>query len=390
MAGFFGAANPLVILLRHGGLLRVVWGCGMSSVSTLLRDLETTMLRGSTDDRTQILSRLTDLFLSTASVMDDDQVGIFDVVIGRLSRAIELRARIELSERLAPVPNAPAGVVRQLALDEIAVARPVLIASKRLTDQDLVAISAAKGRDHMLAITERSDLGEPVTDFLILRGGRVVTHAIAANHTARFSHHGMGVLVMRAVQDDALQAALGGRGDIPAELAEQLLVAAKNSARRRLTASLEPALAGAVDGAVERGALAVAAEAEIHGNLGTVNEALVEINRLNEAGELDERAVVRFAAAGASEHAICAVAVLAQLGLPATEQIILGADRDAVLLVARGLGWSWETAAALISLRKDFGKSEPAIERARQHFRNLAQPTAQRVLGFLRMRDAQQ
>ena len=38
-------------------------------------------------------------------------------MIGRLSRAIELRARVELSERLAPVPNAPAGVVRQLCED---------------------------------------------------------------------------------------------------------------------------------------------------------------------------------------------------------------------------------------------------------------------------------
>lgn len=362
----------------------------MSSVSTLLRDLETTMLRGSTDDREQILSRLTDLFVSTAEGMDEAQVGIFDVVIGRLSRAIELKARIELSERLAPVANAPTAVVRQLALDEIAVARPVLVGSKRLTDQDLVAISAAKGRDHMLAITERSDLGEPVTDFLILRGGRVVTHAIAANHAARFSRHGMGVLVMRAVQDDALQTALGARQDIPAELADQLIVAAKNSARRRLTASLEPGLAGAVDGAVERGARAVAAEVRAHGDLGSVNEAMAEINRLNDDGQLDEGRIARFAADGASEHAICGVAVLAQLGLPATEQIILGADRDAVLLVARGLGWSWETAAALIGLRKDFGKSAPAVERARQHFRNLAPPTAQRVLGFLRMRDAQQ
>jgi uncharacterized protein (DUF2336 family) len=361
----------------------------MSSVSTLLRDLETTMVRGSTDDRTQILSRLTDLFLSTAAVMDEDQVGIFDVVIGRLSRAIELRARIELSERLAPVPNAPAGVVRQLALDEIAVARPVLVESKRLTDQDLVAIAAAKGRDHMVAITQRTDLGEPVTDFLILRGGRIVTHAIAANQTARFSHHGMGVLVMRAVQDEVLQTALGDRSDLPADLGAQLMVAAKNSARRRITASLDPDMAGEIDGAVERGAQAVAAQAQIHGNLGAVNEALAEINRLNDAGQLDEQAVARFAAAGATEQAICAVAVLAQLSLPAAEQVVLGADRDAVLLVARGLGWSWDTAAALIGLRKDFGKSDAAVERARQHFRTLAQPTAQRVLGFLRMRDAQ-
>jgi len=362
----------------------------MSSVSALLRDLEATMVRGSGEERVQILSRLTDLFLSTASGMAEDQVSVFDVVIGRLSRAIEVRARIELAERLAEVPNAPGGVVRQLALDEIAVARPVLIGSPRLSDQDLVAISAAKGRDHMLAITERPDLGEPVTDFLILRGGRVVTHAVASNQSARFSRHGMGVLVMRAVQDDALQATLGTRRDIPSELGDQLMTAAKNSARRRLSASMEPAMAGAVDGAIERGAQAVAAQAQIGDDIGKISAALAEINRLNEAGLLNEAKVAEFAGAGATEHAMGAVSVLAQLGLPATEQVILGPDRDAVLLVARGLGWSWETTRTLIGLRKDLGKSDSAVEKARQSFRNLQTSTAQRVLGFLRMRDAQQ
>lgn len=362
----------------------------MSSVNTLLRDLESTMARGSNDDRAQILSRLTDLFVTTATGMGDDQVNIFDVVIGRLSRAIETRARIELAERLATVENAPAGVIRQLALDEIAVARSVLVGSPRLTDQDLVAVSAAKGRDHMLAITERPHLGEPVTDFLILRGGRVVTHAVAANHTARFSRHGMGVLVMRAAQDDALQATLGTRHDMPAELAEQLMTAAKNSARRRLSATIDPGLAGAIDGAVERGAEAVAAQGQVQDDLGKVSAALLEINRLNEAGHLDEAKIAEFANAGATEHAICAVAILARLGLPATEQIILGADRDAVLLVGRGLGWSWETTRSLIGLRKDHGKSAPAVEKARQSYRNLTPTTAQRVLGFLRARDAAQ
>jgi uncharacterized protein (DUF2336 family) len=360
----------------------------MSAVGSLLRDLESTMLRGSNDERADILSRLTDLFLATAVHMDEEQVGVFDVVIGRLSRAIELRARVELSERIAPVPNAPSGVVRQLALDEIAVARAVLVQSPRLSDQDLVAVSAAKGRDHMLAITERPELGEPVTDFLILRGGRVVTHAVAANQTARFSRHGMGVLVMRAAQDDALQATLGLRRDIPSELVAQLMTAAKNSARRRLSESLEPTLANDVDSAVERGADAITAGGQMPGELGAISAALVNIRELNEAGLLDEAKVRSYAQEGATEHAICGVAVLAQLGLPASEQIILGSDREAVLLVARALGWSWETTAALISLRKDFGKSQPAVDRARESFRNLAQGTAQRVLGFLRMRDA--
>lgn len=362
----------------------------MSPIGALLRDLETSMARGSNDERAAILVRLTDLFLSTAAGMAEDQISVFDVVIGRLARAIETRARIELSERLSHVPNAPSGVVRQLALDEIAVARPVLIASPRLSDHDLVAVSAAKGRDHMLAITERPDLGEPVTDFLVLRGGRVVTHAVAANQTARFSRHGMGVLVMRAVQDDGLQATLGTRHDVPADLAEQLMIAAKNSARRRLEASLEPAMAGAVASAVERSAEKVSAQVEIGDDVGKFGAALADIKALNEAGKLDEAVIAQYATSGAAEHAICGVAVLARLTLPGTEQIVFGPDRDAVLLVVRGMGWSWETAKGLIGLRKGDGKSVPVLERAKQSFRNLTPSTSQRVLGFLRMRDGAQ
>ena len=68
----------------------------------------------------------------------------------------------------------------------------------------------------------------------------------------------------RQAQDDALQATLGLRRDIPAELVDQLMTAAKNSARRRLSESLEPTLANDVDSAVERGADAIAAVSYTH------------------------------------------------------------------------------------------------------------------------------
>lgn len=359
----------------------------MSSVGALLRDLETTVSRGSAEERAAILARLTELFIATASGMAEDQISVFDVVIGRLARAIESRARVELSERLAAVANAPGGVVRQLALDDIAVARPVLVGSPRLSDEDLVAIAAAKGRDHMLAMTERPDLGEPVTDFLILRGGRVVTHAVAANQSARFSRHGMGVLVMRAVQDEALQATLGTRQDVPAELAEQLVLAAKHAARRRIEATLDPGMATVVEGAVDRGAEAVGSNLRVEDDLGKFSEALADIKRAHDAGELDEARLVSYATAGQAEHAICAVSVLTGLSLNAAEQVILGSDREAVLISGRALGWGWDTVRSLVSLRKDQGRSGPAIERAKQSYRNLSPATAQRVLGFLRMRD---
>lgn len=360
----------------------------MSSMSALLRELEATMVRGTLAERSQILSRVTDLFIAASSSLGDEQISVFDVVIGRLSRAIELRARVELSKRLAPVPNAPIGLVRQLALDEIVVARPMLTTSQRLSDQDLLAISAAKGRDHMLAICERTELGESVTDFLILRGGRVVTHAVAANAGARFSRHGMGVLVMRAVQDDALQSVLGNRTDIPGQLAEQLMAAAKQSARRRLEASLEPGLTVAVAGAVERGAAEVGATADIEQDVSKVSAAFAEIARLRDAGRLDEATLATIAGEGRTEHAVCALAMLADLTLPAAEQVVLGTDREAVLLVGRGLDWSWETVRALIGLREDRGLSDAALARAQQQFQGFQRATAQRVLSFLRTRDA--
>lgn len=359
----------------------------MSAVGTLLRDLETTMGTGSGQERELMVANLTDLFLATAAGMDEEQVGVFDVVIGRLARAIELRARVELAERLAPVPNAPGTVVRQLALDEIAVARPVLIRSPRLSDQDLVAVSAAKGRDHMLAIAERPHLREPVTDFLILRGGRVVTHSVAANKTARFSRHGMGVLVMRAGQDGILQLTLGQRNDLPTELADQLMAAAKLTARRRLDREAPAGLSQAVAGAVERGAEAIAAK-PVSSEVASIGTALAEARALQASGLLDEARLRDFIRDGHREHALCAFSLLAGFSLPAAEQVLLGSDREAVLLVTRGLGWSWDTAAALISLRRDLGTSDAAVERARMSFRNIGRSTAERVLGFLKARDA--
>jgi uncharacterized protein (DUF2336 family) len=136
-------------------------------------------------------------------------------VIARLAAAIETRARAELAERLADAPNAPRGVLRSLAHDEIVVARPILSRSERLTDDDLLSVAVAKGRDHMLAISERRYLAEPVADFLVSRGDRVVVHAVAGNPGARFTEGGIAKLIDKARADEALQTLLRQRTDIP-------------------------------------------------------------------------------------------------------------------------------------------------------------------------------
>jgi uncharacterized protein (DUF2336 family) len=203
----------------------------MTAVARLIRELEESIDRGSQERCAATLRRVTDLFLNGASHFNPNQIELFDIVLARLVTAIETRARAELSERLADVPQAPSGVMRTLAHDEIVVARPVLERSTKLTDQDLVSVALSKGRDHMLAMAERRDLSETVTDVLITHGDRVVTHAVAGNRTARFSNLGLDRLVEKATADEALQALLQQRIDMPETHLRQLVDLAKETAR---------------------------------------------------------------------------------------------------------------------------------------------------------------
>src|SRR4051812_5879502 len=134
---------------------------------------------GPADKRLKAAKQLTDLFLSSAGSFNSEQVELFDGVLERLIKTIEIRAvadvsaRVALAEmsmRLAPVAQAPPSAIRRLARnDEIAVAGPVLTESARLSAEDLVEIAKPKGEAHLLAITGRWWLQEVVTDALLAR-----------------------------------------------------------------------------------------------------------------------------------------------------------------------------------------------------------------------------
>jgi uncharacterized protein (DUF2336 family) len=144
---------------------------------SLLVELETTFADGSVDRHVEILRRVTDLFMASASHYSDEQIGLFDGVIMRLAEKIETKARAELANLLAPSEYAPPATVRQLARDpSIEVAGPILAQSIRLTDDDLLAIAQdngqENGQDRLLAISKRAAISEAISDILVTRGTR--------------------------------------------------------------------------------------------------------------------------------------------------------------------------------------------------------------------------
>ena len=168
----------------------------------LIDELEAAVSAGSDLRRIEMLTRITDLFVGGAERFSEEQIGVFDDVMARLVGAIEAKARAILAQRLAPIANAPSGVVHILAFDDdIEVAQSVLQHSERLQDSALLANANSKSQRHLFAISRRRQLSEAVTDILVQRGDREVVYSVARNAGARFSEAGFRTLVTRAANE---------------------------------------------------------------------------------------------------------------------------------------------------------------------------------------------
>lgn len=366
----------MVTVSPYGARIVLSEAIEMNTVATILTDLEGAISSRSEEKKNLTIVRVMDMFVAHANDYSAEQVSVFDVVIGKLAVGAGAQTRIDLSERLADLRVAPHGVVRQLALDEIGVARPVLTRSIVLTEGDLIAVASTRGRDHMLAITDRLYLTESVTDYLMVKGDRVVSHALAHNETARFSARGMGLLVTRAFSDEALQVALGGRNDVPPDLLVNLSNAVRNSTRRRL---------------MTRGGSTISPSQQDFATDGEISEArklaAQAITDLHAAGRLDEAALSGYAQRAATDEAICAMAELAKISIASAEQAILGSDRDACVVIAKAMGWDWTTVMALISLRPAADRQPHQLDRALENYESLSNATAHRVMRFMRVKE---
>jgi len=81
--------------------------------------------------RADALRRVADLFVSGAGRFSEEQIALFDEVMGRLLVEIDQSARAAFGRRLAQIAAAPPRVMRGLALDDaIDVAAPVLSQSE--------------------------------------------------------------------------------------------------------------------------------------------------------------------------------------------------------------------------------------------------------------------
>ena len=168
------------------------------------------------------MHQIVELFVAGADSFSNDHVDVFDEVLSLLIKKSIDRAQLaEVSNRLAPVANAPAKVVDTLARhSDVAVYGPVLAQAKALADEAIVEIVDRDRIDPKLLakIAGRAELSEAVTDVLLKRGDAAIRRTIIENPNAHISELGFARLVSGVNGNKQLAAPIAARKDLPQEL----------------------------------------------------------------------------------------------------------------------------------------------------------------------------
>jgi uncharacterized protein (DUF2336 family) len=350
---------------------------------SFLQELEVAVSQGSAESRQRALSFATDLLI--AGRYTDNEIWMFGEVIGLLERDIAVAARAQLAKRLARVDNAPTTIINKLAFDDsIDVAGPVLRHSERLGAPALVANARSKSQLHLLAISQRKSISEDVTDVLVARGNREVIRSVATNDGARFSDFGILNMIKRSENDSILFEQLGRRKDIPRHLFQQLIAKASDNAKKKLE-SERPDVASQVQ------TLVTDVTGTLHSKFGPASKSYFDAKRAvareKYYGNLNENKIFEYAQSHKFEEVTAGLSLLCSLPVDVVERALIDKSREGVLILAKALGFSWETTMSLLFLGAPNHRiSSQDLDGMKKEFAGLNVETSQSVLKLYQSR----
>jgi uncharacterized protein (DUF2336 family) len=350
---------------------------------SFLQELEVAVSQGSVESRQRALSYATDQLI--AGRYTDDEIWMFGEVIGLLERDIAAAARAQLAKRLARVDHAPTTIINKLAFDDsIDVAGPVLRYSERLDARALIANARSKSQLHLLAISQRKSVIEDVTDVLVARGNREVVRSVATNDGARFSNFGILNMIKRSESDSILFEQLGRRKEIPRHLFQQLIAKASDNAKKKLESECP-------DVASQVRTLVTDVTGTLQSKFGPASKSYFDAKRAvareKHYGNLNENKIFEYAQSHKFEEVTAGLSLLCSLPVDLVERALIDKSREEVMILAKALGFSWDTTMSLLFLgAPNYQISSQDLDSMKKEFSGLNVETSQSVLKMYQSR----
>lgn len=155
-------------------------------------------------------------------------------VLEELLRNADETLRGKVADRLADQAEAPAGLLRRLALDDFSVAEPILRRSSALTDFDMMEIARKGGPSHLMTLARREHISETVAAALAAAGGPDVIAVLLKNPGVRLAPQTTDFLVRELRENDRLCEALIKRPELRPSQAFALFWSVSHPLRRQI------------------------------------------------------------------------------------------------------------------------------------------------------------
>lgn len=343
----------------------------------LIAELDHVLRAGPPNRRTRILRQVAGLFFEDAHRLNEHHIGVFDDVLLHLIEDIELQTLTTLSRTLADARAMP----RRLAYHEDAdVAGPVLSKCACISDHDLTDLARTRAEEQLCAIASRSAISLELTDILLMRGDTNVLRALAGNPGAKFSRAGLDMLIDNAERDEDIACALVLRGDLPSGALSAFIARCTPRLQARLLKIAPLAAHDTIRTAIDAGATRAAIKPPV-----TVDyaDAKATVMALNNAGQLNDPSVNRFAVRGEYRNVVAALAQLAAVPVEAIAPLLEASDIRGLVVACRAARLNWNTASAIVRHRKPApSASQQQLDDAKETFEALPLSSAQRVIRF--------
>lgn len=361
----------------------------MSRVPTSsLIDLIDLAKEPSSSRRRDLLRQVTGIFMSHPEEINGTEMELYDTVMSQLSADMETMVRAEISTTISQVRNAPMGLLRRLASDDIAVAEPILTRSKALSENDLMHIVRTQGQDHLRAVSKREEVSESVSGVIVTRGDDDTLHSLLSNDGARLSRASNEEAIQRAQANPALHEVVVNRRDMPVDLVNDMYFVVEARLRERIMQENDKLDPSMLEQALSRGrekvAVAYGSFPEDYARITQEVEALRSNSRLTPA------LLAKYMRDPNPTYFLVALSQMADIDFLTARHVVEKKEIDALAIACKAadLDKALFLTYAMIMLADQENAMGKASEYARL-YAELPRDTALRTIRFWRMRRAE-
>lgn len=286
------------------------------------------------NSRDDIYLAVASLYNSQGDLLSPRERLLMREILMRLTRDVEMAIRIKLAEKLADDDKAPVDLILLLCDDKIEVARPIILRSRKLSDNDILSFVTEASVAHQTACAQRPHIGEPVTSALARLDAEPVLIALVRNVTAHITSSTFETLVEKSKKIASLHEPLANRDDLPSPLATQMCGWVSDALKSHIVRShrVSPEAVAQAVGTAARQVMEPGGKADFS------ESARKLVDKLYAGGQLKAGFLLRVLHQGQMDMFETAFAKLLDMDIPSLRRILYQNGPRPVALACRAAG----------------------------------------------------